>query len=97
MEQATPWTALRIANGRLDTWRVPIHALQRRGGAGVPTACLWVSLGLPPDGVLRFGIAVAAGPREHRRLDLEFEQVLLLTRRLHGGVRARAFAGELLC
>jgi hypothetical protein len=36
--------------------------------------------------VLRFGIAVAGGPREHRRLDLEFEQVLLLTRRWQGQV-----------
>jgi hypothetical protein len=56
-----------------------------------------VSLGLSPDGVLRFGIAVAAGPREHRRLDLEFEQVLLLTRRWHGRVRVGALFGELLC
>jgi hypothetical protein len=44
--------------------------------------------------VLRFGIAVAGGPREHRRPDLEFEQVLLLTRRWQG--RVGTFGGELL-
>jgi len=34
---------------------------------------------------LWFGIAMAGGPGEHRRLDLEFEQMLLLTRRWQGG------------
>ena len=51
-------------------------------------------LGLTPNGVLWFGIAVAGRPREHRHMQLEFEEVLLRTRRGNGGV---ALGSELLC
>ena len=42
--------------------------------------------------MLWFGIALAGGPREHRRLQLEFEEVLLLPRRGQG---VGALGGEL--
>ena len=38
---------------------------------------------------------MAGSPREHRRVHLELEQVLLLTRRWEGGLGA--LGGELLC
>jgi hypothetical protein len=44
--------------------------------------------------VLRFRIAMARGPGEHRRLHLEFEEMLLLTWRGNG--RLGALVGELL-
>src|SRR5258706_5639923 len=52
-------------------------------------------LSRPPDGVLRLRIAMAGGPGEHRRLDMELEEVLLLTWRWHREIGT--LVGELPC
>src|SRR5258708_40323801 len=52
-------------------------------------------LSRPPDGVLRLRIAMAGGPGEHRRLDMELEEVLFLTWRWHREIGT--LVGELPC
>jgi len=84
-----------------DVIRIAEHADQARDLTSIPVSSRQsrktehLSLGRPPDGVLRFVIAMAGGPCEHRRLYLEFEEVLLLTRRSQRGLGA--LVGELPC